>query len=144
MTAKADFEPEEWTIVTEGPPSAALLVITSQRGGTFRETLALGKEYAEARQQHGQSELLDEVVATRPHVDHTRYHSPQELKEHVLEHLRDAVAILRKKAQPSELEDYRSFTVNLAERVAGAHTEDGTAVSDAEREAIDSIKGALA
>lgn len=144
MTAKADFEPEEWTIVTEGPPSAALLVITSQRGGTFRETLALGKEYAEARQQHGQSELLDEVVATRPHVDHTRYHSPQELKEHVLEHLRDAVAILRTKAQPSELEDYRSFTVNLAERVAGAHTEDGTAVTDAEREAIDSIKGALA
>jgi hypothetical protein len=55
MTAKAAFEPDEWKLVEEGPTSAAMLVIVSQRGGTFRETLAIGKEYAEARRQHGQS-----------------------------------------------------------------------------------------
>jgi hypothetical protein len=144
MTAKADFEPDEWKIVVEGPPSAAMLVIMSQKGGTFRETLAMGKEYAEARQQHGQSELLDELVAARPHVDHTRYQSPEELSEHVLEHLREAVVVLQRKAQPSEVEDYRNFTVNLAERVAGVHKESGQAVSEAEREAIESIRGAMA
>jgi hypothetical protein len=144
MTAKADFEPEEWKTVVEGPPSAAMLVIMSQRGGTFRETLAMGKEYAEARQQHGQSELLDELIAARPHVDHTRYHSPEELREHVLEHLREAVAVLQRKAQPSEVEDYKNFTVNLAERVAGAHTEGGQAVSEAEREAIEAVRTAMA
>jgi len=144
MTAKADFEPDEWQTVVEGPPSAAMLVITSERGGTFRETLAMGKEYAEARKQHGQSELLDELIAARPHVDHTRYHSPEELSEHVLAHLRDAVAVLQRKAQPSEVEDYRNFTVALAEHVAGAHTEGGQAVSEAERAAIESIRTALA
>ena len=144
MTAKADFEPDEWQTVVEGPPSAAMLVITSERGGTFRETLAMGKEYAEAHKQHGQSELLDELIAARPHVDHTRYHSPEELSEHVLAHLRDAVAVLQRKAQPSEVEDYRNFTVALAERVAGAHTEGGQTVSETERAAIESIRTALA
>lgn len=144
MTAKADFEPDEWKLVVEGPPSAAMLVITSQRGGTFRETLAMSKEYAEARGQHGQSELLDELIASRPHVDHAHSHTPEELREHVLGHLREAVAVLQKKAQPSEVEDYRRFTVHLAERVAGAHEEGGVAVSDAEQQAIDAIKGAMA
>ncbi len=143
MTAEADFEPDEWKIVAEAPPSAAMMVIMAQRGGTFRETLAMGKEYAEARQQHGQSELLDELTGARPHLDHTRYHSQEELREHVLAELREAVAVVEKKAQPAEVEDYKNFTVHLAERVAGAHTEGGQAVSDAEREAIESIKGAM-
>jgi hypothetical protein len=144
MTAKAAFEPNEWTLVEEGPTSAAMLVITSQRGGTFRETLAMGKEYAEARQQHGHSELLDELVAARPHVDHARFRSPEELTQHVVERLREAVAVLQKKAEPQELEDYKTFIVSLCERVAGAHSEGGKPVSEAERSAIEAIKGALA
>jgi hypothetical protein len=143
MTAKAAFEPDEWKLVEEGPTSAAMLVITSQRGGTFRETLAMGKEYAEARQQHGHSELLDELVAARPHVDHARFHSPEELTQHVVERLREAVAVLQKKAEPQELEDYKTFVVSLSERVAGAHSEGGKPVSEAEQSAIEAIKGAL-
>jgi hypothetical protein len=53
MTKQADFTPEEWTEVLEGPTSAGLLVITASRGGTFRETFSTGKAYAEARQHHG-------------------------------------------------------------------------------------------
>jgi hypothetical protein len=143
MTAKAAFEPNEWKLVEEGPTSAAMLVITSQRGGTFRETLAMGKEYAETRKQHGQSELLDELVAARPHVDHARFHSPEELTEHVVERLREAVAVLQKKAEPQEVEDYRTFIVTLSERVAAAHSEHGQPVSEPEQAAIDAIKGAL-
>jgi len=143
MTAKAAFEPDEWKLVEEGPTSAAMLVITSARGGTFRETLAMGKEYAEARKQHGQSELLDELVTARPHVDHTRFHSPEELRDHVLEQVRAAVAVLQKKAESQEVEDYKNFIVNLSEHVAGAHSEGGQEVSEPERAAIESIKGAL-
>jgi hypothetical protein len=143
MTAKADFTPEEWKVVLEGPPSAGMFVITAQKGGMFRETLSMGKAYAEARQHHGQSELLDEIVAAKPEVDHTRYHSPEELRDHALGHLRDAVALLQSKADEQELADYRGFVVGLAERVANAHSEGGQAVSDAERAAIDDIKGAL-
>ena len=143
MTAKADFTTEEWRVVLEGPPSAGVLVITAQRGGTFRETFSMGKAYTEARRHHGQSELLDEIVAAKPEVDHTRYSSPQELKDHALQHIRDAVALLEAKAEPAELEDYRKFVVGLAERVAGAHSEGGTPVSDAERSALEAIKEAL-
>src|ERR1700751_5214468 len=106
MTKQADFAPEEWTQVLEGPTSAGMLVITASRGGTFRETFSMGKAYTDARQHHGRSELLDEIVAAKPKSDPTRYPSPEEPREHALGHIRDAVALLQDKATPQELEDY--------------------------------------
>src|SRR5438105_2631146 len=100
MTAKADFTPEEWRTVLEGPPSAGMIVVTAQRGGSIRETIAMAKAYAEARKHHGASELLDEIVSAKPEMDHTHYHSPEELKESGLQHLRDAVQVLDRKATP--------------------------------------------
>ena len=144
MTQRTDFTEEEWKAVLEGPPSAGMIVVTAGRGGTIRETLAIGKAYAEARQQHGESELLDEIVAAKPEIDHTRYHSFEELKEHGLQHLRDAVAVLGAKATPDEVNDYRGFVVALAERVAHAHREDGVEVSPPEQAAIDEISASLA
>ena len=143
MTKSTDFTPEEWELILEGPTGAGFAVITSQRGGTFRETFSMAKAYAEARQQHGDSELLDEVVSTKPKVDRTRKGSPAELKEHAMGELRDAVALLEQKATPEEVDDYRRFVLALAERVANAHREGGEAVSDAERAAIDEIAAAL-
>jgi hypothetical protein len=143
MTGKADFTPEEWELVLEGPPSAGMIVVTAQRGGTIRETLAIAKAYVEARQQHGESELLDEVVAAKPEVDHTRYHSFDELKRHGLQHVRDAVDLLERKATADEVDEYKRFVLTLAEKVANAHREGGTSVSDAERAAIDEISAAL-
>jgi hypothetical protein len=143
MTGKADFTRQEWNLVLEGPPSASMVVVTAQRGGTIRETLAIAKVYAEAREQHGASELLDEIVAAKPQVDHARYHSREELTQHVLEHLREAVALLERKATADELEAYRRFVVTLAERVAHSHRESGATVSEAERNAIDEISASL-
>jgi hypothetical protein len=143
MTEKSDFTDEEWLLVLEGPPTAALIVTTAARGGTFRETFAIGKAYAEARQQHGESALLDAIVAAKPKVDHTRFHSPEELKQHGLEQLRQAVALLERKATAEELTDYRRFVTGLAERVAEAHREDGVAVSPAERQALDEVSAAV-
>src|SRR5207249_9231495 len=124
MTGKADFTQEEWELVLEGPPSAGMIVVTAQRGGTFRESIAMAKAYVEARKDHGASELLDEIVAAKPERDHTRYHSVDELKQAGLKHLRDAVAVLEQKATPGEVEDYRRFVLTLAEKVANAHRED--------------------
>ena len=146
MSTKQDFTEQEWEQIIAGPPGAGMLVITAQHGGMFKETLSMAKAYAEARQQHGQSELLDEIVATKPKLDHTRYHSPEELKEHVLSVLGQARSLLATKGTPEELEQYRGFTVNLAHRVAAAHKEhDGQdGVGEAEQAAIDSIEQALA
>ena len=113
MTGKADFTEEEWKTVLEGPPSAGTIVVTAQRGGTFKESFAIGKAYVEARKQHG------------------------------LQRLRDAVGVLEQKATPDEVDGYRRFVLMLAERVAGAHREEGQAVSEAERAAIDEISASL-
>jgi hypothetical protein len=143
MTGKADFTQEEWDLILEGPPSAGIIVVTAQRGGTFRESFAIGRAYVDARQQHGDSELLDEIVAARPERDHTRYHSVEELKQAGLQHLRDAVELLERKATPEEVEDYRRFILNLADKVAKAHRENGEQVSEAERAAIEEISASL-
>jgi hypothetical protein len=143
MTGKADFTEQEWDAVLEGPPSAGMVVVTASKGGTFRETFAIGKAYAEARQQHGASQLLDEIVSAKPEIDHTRYHSAEELKQHALQHIRDAVDVLERKAAPEELDDYRRFVVSLAERVAHAHKEDGMEVSGPEQAAIQDIQASL-
>ncbi len=143
MTTQAAFSPEEWKVVLEGPPAAGMIVITAARGGMFRETVAMSKAYAEARAEHGDSELLDEIVAAKPQVDHTRYHSAEELRDNGLRHLRDAVALVESKATAQEAGDYRRFVLTLAGKVAAAHREGGQSVSPQEAEAIEQITAAL-
>ena len=143
MTTQAAFTPEEWKVVLEGPPTAGMIVITAAHGGTFRETIAMSKAYTEARAQHGESELLDEIVSAKPKVDHTLYHSPEELRDHGLAQIRDAVALLGSKATAEERDDYRRFVLTLANEVAAAHREHGQSVSPAEAEAIQQITTAL-
>ena len=143
MTTKAAFSPDEWKVVLEGPPTAGMIVVTAARGGMFRETIAMSKAYTEARTEHGESELLDEIVAAKPHVDHTRYHSAEELRDNGLQHLRDAVALVQSKATAQESDDYQRFVLTLANKVAAAHKEGGQSVSPAEAEAIQQITTAL-
>ena len=143
MTSKAAFSPEEWKTVVEGPPTAGMIVITAAHGGMWRETLAMSKAYVDARAQHGESELLDEIVSAKPKVDRSGAHSPQELKDRGLGHLRDAMALLESKATAQECDDYRRFVLNLANKVAAAHREDGQDVSPAEAAAIQEITAAL-
>jgi hypothetical protein len=143
MTTRAAFSPEEWTSVLQGPPSAGMIVIAAASGGMFRETMAMSKAYVEARAVHGQSELLDEIVAAKPKVDHTRHHSIEELKDAGLQRLRTAVAVLETKAAPDEVDEYRRFILTVANKVAAAHREEGQDVSPAEAEAIDQIADAL-
>jgi hypothetical protein len=130
-------------LITEAPTGAGLIVASASRGGTFRESFSLAKAYTEAREQHGESELLDELVSSRPKVDHTRAHSLEELQTHHLGQLREALTALEAKATPEEVEAYRRFVRGLAERVAEAHKEGGEPVSDAERSALDQIGAAL-
>ncbi len=139
MTASVEFTPEEWDVVREGPTSAGLIVSTAERGGAFREIYAMAKTFAEVRAEHGDSTLLDELCSRRPEVDRTRSHSPQELREHGLQRIREAVALVERKATPQELADYRRFVIAVSERVAAAKDD----VSPEERSAISEIEAAL-
>jgi len=143
LTTKADFTAEEWDLVLEGPTGAGLVVSAAERGGTFREAMSMAKAYSEARKQHGDSELLDEIVSAKPEVDRTRHGSFSELKDYSLERLRQAIALVAQKATPEELADYRGFVVAVAERTAGAKKEGDDPVSEAERAAIAAIAEAV-
>jgi hypothetical protein len=147
MTGKADFTPDEWELVLSAPPGAGLIVATAQRGGTFRESFSIAKAYTEARQRHGESKLLDEITSAKPEMDVKRYHSAEELEQDLLQRIRDAVALVKGKADPEETGAYGRFIVDLAKRVAEAHKEgflglSGERVSEAEREAIAKIEQA--
>jgi hypothetical protein len=139
MTGKSAFTEEEWQAVLEGPSIAGMFVLTAERGGSFRESFALAKAYAEAREQHGADELLDEIVSAKPQFDRHRYGSAEALQSEGLSRLQEAVALLERKATPEEVDDYRSFVVALARRVAEAHKEHGERIGPAEQAALDRI-----
>jgi hypothetical protein len=150
MTEKSVFDAEEWSRVIEGPPLAGMIVITAQRGGTLRESIQLGKAYVEAREKHGENELLDAVVAEQPQVNpQDRFGSAEELRTAGLDRIREAIETAEQKATPAEVDGYKQFIVDLAERAAHAHKEGGflgiggKEVSEAEQQALDEIRAAV-
>lgn len=149
MTKKADFNAEEWSLVVQGPALAGMMLVTAERGGMLRETVSMAKAYAEAREDHGASELLDEIVSSPPMVDQAQPRSREELLDQGAQHLREAVAVLEAHATPAEVDDYQRFVVALSNRVAHAHREGGFLgvggheVSDREQAALDEVAAAL-
>lgn len=143
MTEKSAFTEEEWQAVLEAPSIAGMLVLTAESGGSFRESFALAKAYAEARQQHGEGELLDEIVSAKPQFDRHRYGTKEALEGQGPQRLQEAVAALESKATPEEVEAYRGFVASLARRVAEAHKESGEPIGPAEQAALDRIDESL-
>jgi hypothetical protein len=148
MTGRNDFTDDQWKAVLEGPTSAGMLVIASDRGGSIRESFSMAKAYTEAREGHGESELLDTIVSTKPEVDRTKVKSPEELKDHALENIRNGVALIVQKGTKQEIAEYKKFILDLANKVAEARKEgfmgiSGDRVSDDEKEALAAITEAL-
>ncbi len=150
MTAKADFNAEEWSTVVEGPLYAGMRVITADRGGTLRESLAMGRAYQAAREKHGESELLDELVKSPPSIDPSRVQQAGgNVAAVASERLRAGMQALEAKATPEEVDAYKRFVMTVAQAVAGAHKEGGffgiggKQISEAENQALDEISVAL-
>jgi hypothetical protein len=150
MTRKADFNAEEWSKVVDGPLYAGMRVISAERGGTLRETVAMSRVYQEARARHGESELLDELISSPPSIDPERIRQAGgDLAAVTTQQLRDAIAILETRATSAEVDDYKRFVMTVAQAAAGAHKEGGflgiggKPISDAENQALDEISSAL-
>jgi hypothetical protein len=148
MTGKADFAEDEWKVVLEGPTSAGMIVIAAERGGSVRESFSMAKAYTDARGHHGESELLDEIVSTKPEMDKPHAHSTEELTDDLLENIRNAIALLEQKATADEVEAYRQFTLSLAHKVAEARKSgflglSGERVSEAEEQALAAVTEAI-
>jgi hypothetical protein len=145
MTTRAAFNAEQWTVIANAPYLAAMLIMSSHRGGTMRETLAVSRAYASARQFYSDS-LLQEIMATAPAMNAaTTPRGPEDVHREALSSLREAVALLARAATEDEVNNYKRFVFYVAETVARAHREGGflglggKEVSDAEQAALDEI-----
>ena len=145
MTTKSEFNAEEWERVARAPALAGVMVALADRGGTFRESLALGKAYAAAKRDEGGSELLQDLVASPPSLDRQSVGQPEQIPEQIQE----AVRTVEAKASPEEAEEYRQFILRLADVVAHAHKEGGVLgiggkeVSPEEQAALDRLSTTL-
>ena len=71
--------------------------------------------------------------------------SEQRFMDNMINHVRQAAGIVRAKATPQELEDFKRMVLWMAERVASADKERGsdTAITSDEQRVLDEIKAAL-
>ena len=144
MTAKAEFNAEQWSVVAGAPLLAAMMVIAADRGGSVRESVAVARAYAQAREQH-EGELMSALLATPPAAAVQRPAKPEDLHDQATAQLREAVAILERVGSEDEVVEYKRFVFSLAESVARAHKEGGflgvggSEVSAPEQAALDEI-----
>jgi hypothetical protein len=148
VTGKADFNAEEWAVVVEAPVLAGLRVVSAERGGTIRESVAIGKVYSAARKAQDRSELLDELLASPPGVDPKRLQGEGDLASTTLDRVRAALRILSEKGSPEDVDAYKKFVMDVARAAAEAHKEGGfigiggKQISPKEQEALDEISAA--
>jgi hypothetical protein len=123
-------------------------VIAADRGRSIRESFSMAKAYSEAREEHGESELLDEMVSAKPEMDSltTRRRRSSRRTASSTSAMPWPCSSRRPRARRSMR---KAFILGLAQRVAEARKEgfmglSGERVSEAEREGIGEISGALA
>ncbi len=145
MATKSDFTADEWSTIVEGPLLAGMRVVKAARGGTIRESLAIGKVYAEARQSQGASELLDSLVASPPAVDPQQLQGAGDISTLATERLQEALRLLEAKSAPEDTQAYRQFILSVARAAAEAHKGGGfigiggRKISEEEQAALDEL-----
>ena len=139
MAQKTDFTEQEWEQLRKGATGAGLLVSVSDRSffDSFKEAGSLAKHLAGGRS--GESELIRGLASERGSGFGVKS-SPQEIESETLDTLRSAVEVLEAKA-PEELEAYKSFVLEVAEKV-GKAAGGGDAAEAATIEKIRSALGA--
>ena len=137
MAKKTDFTEQEWDQLRKGATGAGLFVSVSDRSffDSFKEAGSLAKHLAGGRS--GESELIRELSSERGTGFGVKS-SPQEIESETIDALTAAVKILEAKA-PDEVTAYRSFVLELAEKVGKA----AGGGDEAEAAAVEKIRAAL-
>jgi hypothetical protein len=149
VTTKADFNADEWSTIVEAPLLAGMRVVGAGRGGTIRESLAIGKVYAAGRKAQGESELLDQLVSSPPAIDPQKLQAGGDVKAAAAGRLTEAIRLLNEKASQEEVDAYKRFVMSVAKAAAEAHKEGGFVgiggkpISDEEQVALDEIGAVL-
>jgi len=111
-------------VVLEGPTSAGMIVITAQRGGTYARPLNGEGIRARPRPATWPKRAAGRDRGGEAKVDHARSGSLDELKEHYLGDLRDAVRATRWQGYPAGARGSTSASSSTSRnQVAHAHRE---------------------
>ena len=149
MTEKAEFDAEEWERISVAPSIAAMYVITAEKGGALRESMAVGKAYAEARESSTGSALVDEIIASVGSVSPNEFSSKEQFQAEAIARIEEAKRTLDAKAGDGDVAAYRDFVLAVAQRVAEADKSGGflgvggERVTGHEQAAIEEVRAAL-
>ncbi len=162
---KDTFSEDEWFLLLSTPSMiGASVAAAGQSGlGTLKEAVASLETIAGAAKSYPNNELISELVKRAENKDEARAQAqkytemakaklqgkkPDQLTQEMLEDTKKAVELLKQKA-PNALEDYKQWSLAVAEKVANAAKEGGflgfggERVSATEKTLIDNIKAAL-
>lgn len=160
MATKADFAEVEWKFVASAPHLASMAVMMAGASGLFgslKEAVVAAKGVFDAtghaneliRSIAGKDEMQAAQSRIREEIGNIGDQDPKAwVREHALNELREAVAMLERKA-PADLADYRTWVNSLADGVANAAKEGaflgfgGERVSAAEKQMMAEIATAL-
>jgi hypothetical protein len=143
MTGRSDFTAAEWEIVRQAPAYAALSVSAAQRGGFFWEAIAIASTYKDVRGGEAESDLLDAIVAEKPHVGRMHFPSVDDARIHALEYIREATALVEQNGTAADVDASATFIVEVAERVARAYPDVEQPIASAERKTLAEIAAAV-
>jgi hypothetical protein len=149
MTEKSEFDADSWERISRAPAIAAMYVITAEKGGAIRESMAVGKVYAEAKEKSTGSPLVDQILESLSSISPNEFDSKEQLRAEAISHIEEAVRMLAATATEADVSAYRDFILELVQRVADADKSGGFLGIGGEREtanetlAIDEIRGAL-
>jgi hypothetical protein len=160
MTTKADFTDEEWARLERAPFVAGMAISMADPGGpieALKETMATVKTVTEVAQSGGRSALVDEIAKSIAARVKQRDNPLKDFRpkgamagEEILSELRDVNASVKQKATPEEVEDFRKWLLEAAQRAAEAAKEGGfmgfraEVVSQGEQQMLDKLAEALA
>jgi hypothetical protein len=165
MSIKDTFTDDEWFLLISTPSMiGASVAAAGQSGlGTMKEMFASLESIATAGKAFPNNELIAEITKRAEDRDAAKAEAlkyrdkameklkgkkPDQLTQEMLEDTRSAVALLQQKA-PAALEDYKTWSLSVAEKVANAAKEGGflgfggEQVSAGEKALIDNIKAVL-
>jgi hypothetical protein len=165
MSLRDAFTEDEWFLLLSTPSMiGASVAAAGQSGlGTIKEAVASLEVISGAAKAYPNNELLGELVKRVENRDEAKAQAnkytemakaklqgkkPEQLTQEMLEDTKRAVALLQQKA-PEALEDYKQWSLAVAEKVANAAKEGGflgfggERVSAGEKALIDDIKAAL-
>lgn len=162
MAVKSDFSPVEWKRVAQSPLLAGFAVSAADPSGfvgLVQEAFAAGQSLSQAKNEAGEGGLA-KAVATELLTASGRAEAREgvrtivqgagldEIKQRALDALRETAAILDARA-PAEARSFKTWLLEIAEKVAEAGNEDtflgfgGIRMSAREKATLDEISALL-